>query len=151
MQSYRFLSALLAPIAVLAACASPPDQIPATYVSGRAYAAMDCPQLDDALEANAQRAGELRFQLQNKANVDATQAGIGVVIWPLFLFLEGGDGDDAKEYARLKGERGALVAAVRDKGCPIDLDKTDMTAAACDPKRGETCPPALARRIPALR
>lgn len=151
MQRKRLLPALLWPLALVTACASPPDQIPATYVSGRTYAAMDCTQLEGALEANAERAGELRFQLQDKANVDATQAGIGVIFWPTLLFLEGGDGDDAKEYARLKGERKALVAAVRDKACPIDLDKTDMTADACDPKRGEKCPSALARRIPALR
>lgn len=151
MERYRFLPALLSPLLLLAACASPPDQIPATYVSGKAYTALGCPELESALETNAERAGELRFQLQDKANIDATQAGIGVIFFPTLLFLEGGDGDDAKEYARLKGERKALVAAVRDKGCPIDLERTDMTAAACDARRGEKCPPAFVQRIPALR
>jgi len=141
----------LALATLLSACASPPDDIPATYVSDRPFRSQDCAQLDDALEKNAEQAGSLRFDLHNKANVDAAQTGIALIFLPTLLFLEGGDGEDAQEYARLKGERKALAAVVRDKGCDIDLEKTDVTAKACDPARGEKCHPALLQRIHRLK
>lgn len=134
----------------LGACASPPSEIPGTYVSAKQFADLNCDGLEHALEENAQRASALQFQLQNKANVDATQAGIGVLVWPMFLFLEGGDGADASEYAHLKGERKALVSVVKQKKCAIDLEQTNVIAQPCTGDATD-CPPALARRFPMLR
>ena len=47
---------------------------------------------------------------------------IGLVLfWPTLFFLEGGDGPEAAEYARLKGEVDALEGVAIQKQC-------DMTA-----------------------
>lgn len=143
-------------MAILGACASPPEDIPATYVSMKSYAGLDCAQIEAELESNAVEISELQFVLKDKANVDAAQMGIGVVFFPTLLFLEGGDGEDAKQYARLKGERRALAGQVSKKSCPIDLNETDMTLAAeaCrkNAEAGEKeCPPAIVRRIPLLQ
>ena len=46
------------------------------------------------------------------------QMGVGLVLfWPTLFFLEGGDGAEAAEYARLKGERDALEQAYTQKKC----------------------------------
>jgi hypothetical protein len=44
--------------------------------------------------------------------------GIGLVLfWPALLFLEGGDGPEATEYANLKGEYEALRENSVSKKC----------------------------------
>lgn len=112
---------------------------------------MDCPQIEAELETNAGEISELQFVLKDKANVDAAQMGIGMIFFPTLLFLEGGDGEEAKQYSRLKGERRALVRQVAKKNCLIDLSETDMAAANETCPEGKKCPPALVRRIPLLQ
>jgi hypothetical protein len=47
--------------------------------------------------------------LAAEAGADTAQMAIGLVLfWPALFFLEGGDGPEAAEYARLKGEYEAL-------------------------------------------
>lgn len=150
----KFFAAMLP--ALLMACASPPEDIPAVYVPMKTYAGLDCGKIGEKLESNAEETSQLQFILKDKSNVDAAQMGIGVILWPTLLFLEGGDGEDAKQYAQLKGERRALAGQVVKKDCPIDLDDTDVTLAweNCR-KNAETgkneCPPAIVRRIPLLQ
>lgn len=135
---------------LLSACASPPHTIPAAYVSDRPFQEKSCAALEADLERNAEQASPLQFDLKDKANVDAVQAGLTVLFFPMAIFLEGGDGDDAREYARLKGERKALVSAVKAKNCAIDLSKTDVMAAPCIPSKGKKCPSTLEQRLPIL-
>lgn len=53
----------------------------------------------------SRRAGELQASLKQKADGDAMQMGVGMLLfWPALFFLEGGDGAQAQEYSRLKGE-----------------------------------------------
>lgn len=142
--------------ALFGACASPPEEIPAAFVPMKTYAGLDRRQIGEELESNAEETGQLQFILRNKANVDAAQMGIGVIFFPTLLFLEGGDGKDARRYARLKGERRALAAQVAKKSCPIDLGDTELTLAwqACRKNAeagGKECPPAIVRRIPLLQ
>ena len=55
------------------------------------------------------RTNELYMSLAKEAKADKWQTGIGIVIfWPALFLLEGGDGPEAVEYARLKGEYEAL-------------------------------------------
>ncbi len=143
-------------LVVLSACASPPGGIPATYVPMETYAGLDCEHIQLELERNAEETGELQYTLQDKANVDAAQMSIGIFFFPTLLFLEGGDGKDAKKYARLKGERRALAGQVSKKSCPIDLNETDMTLTGevCrnNAKTGQNeCLPTIGRRIPLLQ
>lgn len=49
-------------------------------------------------------------------------AGI-ILFWPALFFLEGGDGPQAAEYSRLKGEREALQQALVQKKCSIATDE----------------------------
>mgnify|MGYP001232624020 CR=1 FL=1 len=43
------------------------------------------------------------------AKKDNAQMGVGLVLfWPALIFLEGGDGPEAAEYAQLKGNYEAL-------------------------------------------
>jgi len=53
--------------------------------------------------------------------------GIGLlVLWPTLFLLEGGDGVEASEYSRLKGEYEALRQANTKKSCDINfLASTD--------------------------
>ncbi|MBC8267467.1 MAG: hypothetical protein H8E36_01830 [Rhodospirillaceae bacterium] len=119
----------------------------------KTYADLSCKQIETKLESNAVETGKLQFILQDKANVDASQMGVGIFFFPTLLFLEGGDGEDAKRYARLKGERRALAGQVAHKNCPINLNDTDMTLRkeVCrnipDTDQME-CLPTIGRRIP---
>ena len=46
--------------------------------------------------------------------------GVGLILfWPTLFFLEGGDGPEAAEYARMKGEIDALETISIQKNCGI--------------------------------
>ncbi|NQU56347.1 MAG: hypothetical protein HQ513_03870 [Rhodospirillales bacterium] len=156
MEKMSFIPSAFLLLVMLTACASPPAEIPAAYVPMKTYAALACEQIQAELESNAEETSLLQFSLQDKANIDAAQMGIGFIFFPTLLFLEGGDGKDARQYAQLKGERRALAGQVAKKSCPIDLNDTDLTLAseACRNNTNagqEECPPAIVRRIPLLQ
>lgn len=103
----KFLSLLLT--FGVAACASHPDKIQQQYVSDSQYSHYDCEQL--ALEESriSRRVSQLHGSLEEKATRDDVQMGVGLVLfWPALFLLEGGDGPEAQEYARLKGEHEAI-------------------------------------------
>jgi hypothetical protein len=104
----------------LAACATDPDKIQATYVSPLQYEGYTCKQLAAEMAGVSRRASELYGTLDKEAGNDAAQMGVGLVLfWPALFFLEGGDGPQAAEYARLKGERDALESAAIKRGCDM--------------------------------
>jgi len=46
--------------------------------------------------------------------------GVGLVLfWPALFFLEGGDGPQAAEYSRLRGEVDAMRRAAVHKECDL--------------------------------
>ena len=101
-------------------CASSPNKIAAQYVSPMAYQGYDCDQI--ALEQNRieRRTGELYQSLKKEANADKWQMGVGLILfWPALFMLEGGDGPEASEYARLRGEYNALSEVSIMKKCQI--------------------------------
>jgi hypothetical protein len=107
-------------------CASSPNKIAAQYVSPMAYQGYDCEQI--ALEQNRieRRTGELYQSLKKEANADKWQMGVGLILfWPALFMLEGGDGPEASEYARLRGEYNALSEVSIMKKCPIQF-KEDL-------------------------
>ena len=58
-------------------------------------------------------------QQNKKASNDQAAAAVGAILfWPA-LFMIQGDGAQAAEVARLKGEREAIEAANRTKNCGI--------------------------------
>jgi hypothetical protein len=98
-------------------CATNPDNIQASYVSPLKYRDYDEEQIIMEMDYVGQRTQELYQRLKKKATGDKWKTGIGLVLfWPALLALEGGDGPEAVEYARLKGEYEALrQSAVRRK------------------------------------
>ena len=92
---------------VLAGCATRADNIAPAYVSTVGYQGLSCKQLS------------LQDQ---KATGDAVATGVALVVfWPA-LFLIRGDGTQAAEVSRLKGEMQAIETSSRRKGCGIVFD-----------------------------
>ena len=101
-------------------CASQPEEIQSTYVSPLTYRDYDCDQIALEMDHVSRRTDELYAQLKKKADNDAAQMGVGLVLfWPTLFFLEGGDGPEATEYARLKGTYEALHTNAVQKKCVL--------------------------------
>lgn len=96
-------------LSIITGCATSPDKISATYVSPLKYKDYDNDQIVMEMDYIGQRTTELYYQLDKEAKRDQGQMALGLLIfWPALFFLEGGDGPQAAEYARLKGEYEAL-------------------------------------------
>ena len=122
-------SKLIAPLVlggIISGCASNPDNIDASYVSPLKYASYDCSQIGIEMDYVGQRTGTLYQNLKAKRKADNWQMGVGLVLfWPTLFALEGGDGADATEYARLKGEFDALRQTATQKSCGINRQSPD--------------------------
>ena len=118
-------------LTALAGCASASKDLETTYVSPIAYQNYDCNQLAAELQRVTRRAGELKVSIDKDAGNDAAQMGVGLVLfWPALFFLEGGDGPQAAEYSRLKGERDALEQVVIQKNCAVTVVDDEAAASA---------------------
>ena len=136
-----FVTALL----VLGACATQPEEIATAYVSPLHYRNFDCEQLEMEAERVSRRALELRTSLKDTADTDEVQMGVGLILfWPTLFFLEGGDGAEAMEYARIKGERDAIeIRSIKQK-CAIEFQRTAEAASGIDQQAGLAARPAMA-------
>ena len=93
----------------ISGCASAPEDIAAAYVSPNEYNGFTCDELEDEMRALSRKVAILTGKLDEEANSDNIQMGVGLVLfWPALLFLEGGDGAEAAEYALLKGKYEAV-------------------------------------------
>ena len=109
-------------LSIITGCATSPDKISATYVSPLKYKDYDNDQVVMEMDYIGQRTAELYYQLDKEAKSDQGQMALGLLIfWPALFFLEGGDGPQAVEYARLKGEYEALrkIAVQRKIGLEL--------------------------------
>lgn len=103
----------------MAACADKSDQIAASYVSPNMYSGLTCSQLAIEAQSVANRAAEASAVQDKKASNDAVVVGVGAVLfWPA-LFMIKGDGAQAAEVGRLKGEKRAIEQASMQKNCNI--------------------------------
>jgi len=116
------------PIAsLISGCASQPDKLEAQYVSPLQYLNHDCEKIEQELERVSNRVTNLYTDLKKKADGDSAQMAVGMIIfWPALFFLEGGDGPEADEYSRLKGEKAALDEVAIQKKCAIDLNQYEL-------------------------
>jgi len=106
----------------LTACASSPNKISAQYVSPLQYKSYDCEQIVLEQARIERRTNELYQSLKKEANADKWQMGVGLVLfWPALFALEGGDGPEASEYARLRGEYEALRTNSIERKCEIQF------------------------------
>lgn len=123
--------ALFGPVLLMmvVGCASNPEKIQTSYVSPVQYQNYDCDQIGREMERVSLRAHELHGSLKKTANNDKAQMALGMVLfWPALFFLEGGDGPEAVEYSRLKGEREALEKAAIQKKCDASIISQPVTA-----------------------
>jgi hypothetical protein len=113
----------------LAACATSPDKISASYVSPLQYQGYDCGQIRTELVRIGQRVDEVTGQQRKQANNDAIAMGVGLVLfWPALFFLAGGN-DKKEELGRLKGEYDALQQAATAKRCNFEAHAAQAGAA----------------------
>ena len=118
----------------LSACATPPKKISSQYVSPMQYRNYDCDQLVMERSRIERRTNVLYHSLKKDSDADKWQMGVGMVLfWPVLFALEGGDGPEASEYARLKGEYEALRVNSVEKKCAL-VFKDDLQKAIIDSK-----------------
>lgn len=118
---------------ILTSCASKPESIQTAYISPLQYRDYNCDQLASEGQRVSRRASELHGSLDTKAGNDQVQMGVGLLLfWPALFLLEGGDGPEAQEYSRLKGEREAIEKVSIEKNCRIKFQDAPATA----PDRG---------------
>ena len=105
-------------VAFLSSCASAPEDIAAQNISTIPYESYSCDQISRDLIRVEQSVSELHGRLDKTASDDEAQMAIGIILfWPVLFFLEGGDGPEAAEYGRLKGEKQALEKVAIQKNC----------------------------------
>ena len=118
----------IAAVLTLGACATQPNEIASAYVSPIQYQAYTCDQVRMEMQRVTRRAQEIRGNLQETADNDQAQMAVGLILfWPTLFFLEGGDGPQAQEYARLKGEREALEQTAIQKNCGITVEPQESS------------------------
>lgn len=76
---------------ILSACASEPGDIPSAYVSVTQYSQYDCRQISQEIARINRRATGLKNSLTKKADNDAAQMGVGLILfWPTLFFWKAG-------------------------------------------------------------
>tara|TARA_B100000886_G_scaffold256108_1_gene181454 strand:+ start:301 stop:771 length:471 start_codon:yes stop_codon:yes gene_type:complete len=107
---------------LLSGCATKPSEIGASYVSPYKYKDYDEEQIIMEMDHVGRRTNELYYSLKKEASGDTAQMAVGLLLfWPALLFLEGGDGPEAAEYARLKGEYEALRTVAVQRKISLDM------------------------------
>jgi hypothetical protein len=105
------------------ACASSSADIKAAYVSPITYQSYDCSQLSAEAERLSARATQAAGVQDANRTSDAVATTVGVVIfWPALFALKG-DGNNAAELARLKGEMEAVEGESILKKCGITFQR----------------------------
>lgn len=109
----------LAATLVISGCASKSHELQAAHVSTSGYKKLECKELHAELQGNINRTNELTGILDEKASNDEAAMAIGMILfWPALFALEGGDGIEAAEYSRLKGEINAIEEVAILNECP---------------------------------
>lgn len=115
--------------AALAGCASRASDIGASYVSPLTYQSLTCPQLQEEAARVSSRAAIAVGAQNERATRDAVATGVSIVLfWPALFFVRG-DGPQAAELARLKGEMDAIEQASIAKNCGIRFERAPPPAA----------------------
>jgi hypothetical protein len=113
---------------IVCGCAKSASEIAPAYVSPLAYQNYSCPQIADEVQRISVRASELSGVQDEKATSDAVVTTVGVIVfWPALFFIEG-DGQNAAELARLKGEYETLEKIATEKGCELEFRKEKEAA-----------------------
>jgi len=104
---------------MLSGCANSTNSISTSYISPLQYKAHDCIQLNAEAHRVQSRVAALGGQLDQAATNDKVIMVFGMVIfWPV-LFALGGNKAQEAEYARLKGEYGAVQISSGEHRCIV--------------------------------
>lgn len=107
----------------LVGCASKSVDIKAAYVSSTLYEKLSCAELAEEAKVVSSRAIAASGEQDKRAGQDQAAMAVGLVLfWPA-MFMAKGDGAQAAEVSRLKGEMQAIEDASRRKGCGIVFQK----------------------------
>ncbi len=106
--------------ALLAACSSSAKNIAPSYISPVVYQDYDCSQLAQEAQRVSSHAARAAGVQDEKASNDAVATGVAVVLfWPAAFFVSGGDGQNAAELAKLRGQKEAIEQAAIQKKCGL--------------------------------
>jgi hypothetical protein len=120
---YRGVAGVAIAALMVFGCAKSADEIAPAYVSPLAYQNYSCSQIGEEVQRISVRASELSGVQDEKATSDAVVTTVGVIVfWPALFFLEG-DGQNAAELARLKGEYETLEKLATEKDCKLEFRK----------------------------
>lgn len=104
-------------------CAQRAEEIRAASVSPILYQNLNCVQIAQETARVSAKAAELTGVQNQRATTDAVATGVAIVVfWPA-AFLIRGDGANAGELSRLKGEMEALEAVSNQKKCGIQFNR----------------------------
>ena len=113
---FRLLSTLLVLLAV--GCAHSSDEIVAQTVPSATFVSYECDRIASEQGRVTARLAELKTEVDETADDDELMTTVGILVFPPLLFFLKGDGAEANEYGRLKGEHAALQEAAAQKQCP---------------------------------
>ena len=112
----RMLSVLPAILAV--GCAHSSEEIAAQAVPASTYDSYVCARIASEGDRISARLAELKTEVDETADDDELMTTVGILAFPPLLFFLKGDGAEADEYGRLKGEYAALQEVAAQKQCP---------------------------------
>ena len=105
----------------LVGCAESAKDIPTQYVSPLTYEDYNCKQIGGELERLTRRVNELAYQVDRRSSNDSAKMAVGLILfWPTLFFING-NGPEAQEYGRLKGEYEALEKVSIQKECGYEF------------------------------
>ena len=113
--------------ATIAACAGSSSDIQASSISPPPYQWYTCQQISAEAARVSSRAAEVAGVQDQKYLIDLVAFGfVGAVFWPVAIAvveqkLIEGDGPEAVELARLKGEYEALEKMAIEKNCNVQF------------------------------
>jgi hypothetical protein len=113
----RALSVL--PAILLVGCAHSSEEIAAHPVPTSTFDGYECSKIASEGDRISARLAELKTEVDETADDDELTTTVGILVFPPLLFFLKGDGAEADEYSRLKGEYAALQEAAAQKQCPI--------------------------------
>lgn len=121
---YTGISVVLA-TSIFTGCATKSSDLQTSYVSPLQYHSYNCQQISLEMQRVSSKVESLGGQIDKKATGDKVAMGVGLVLfWPALFFLDG-DGPEAQEYSRLKGEYDALTQASIEKQCNLKTSMID--------------------------
>ena len=137
MVSRRFKWLAFFVLMALVGCARSSEKVPSAYISPLIYQDYNCKQIAAEMHRVTRRVYDTGAAVDDAAGADAMKMGVGLLLlWPTLFFVDG-DGPEAAEYARLKGEAEALEMASIQKECGLRFTNPDADRRADKKKKEE--------------